>query len=155
MGYYNAKKFDARHSIGYLVRRASSIMTAHVEALFRSTELTLLQYIILMNLRDGLAMTCTDLSKTMSYDSGTVTRVVDQLVQKGMVKRQRSDRDKRIVKLFVTPSGKSAVESVLPRVVQKYNTWLEDFTKEEADMLVQLMTKLNNKVCDKSTGKKG
>ncbi len=151
--YYNAKRYDARRSIGYLVRHSSAIITCKIEALFAEKDLTFIQYVILMNLRDELAVTCADLCGVMRYDSGAITRVIDQLEKRKLLKRQRSTTDRRVVKLAITPHGKKVVESLIPVVVQQYNEWFTDFSKEETDTLIMLLTKFNTKISDKKPEK--
>ena len=55
--FYDAATYQARDSVGYLVRRLYSIMRTRLEAAFAHHGLTLMQWILLMHIRDGLART--------------------------------------------------------------------------------------------------
>ncbi len=145
--YYNAEDYSARRSIGYLIRHGSNLLMSQVEGQFADSDITFIQYIILMLLREKLAFTSADLCQTLRYDSGAITRVIDSLEKKKLIKRQRSTRDRRVVRLRLLARGNATAESVIPLVVQKYNHWLKDFTQEEADTLVRLLTKLNATIC--------
>ena len=151
-GYYKTEGYLARKSIGFAVRRASHTLTAGVEEVFTG-EVTFVQWVILMNLRDGLADTATGLCNNIRYDSGALTRVIDQMEEKGLLSRQRSDADRRVVSLAITEKGTETVETLLPLVVAKYNTWLEVFTKDEVNTLIHLLTKLTDRMNETSKAK--
>ncbi len=51
----------------------------------------------------GLGMN--ELSEAMGLANSTTTRIVDQLVRKGLVRRKTDDADRRVVKVSLTPKG--------------------------------------------------
>lgn len=150
--YYQTKNYEARRSIAYLVRHASNLATTKIEALFVEQDITFIQWVVMMNLRDKLAGTCAEICQNIRHDSGALTRVIDQLEQRGLVERQRSTEDRRMVELTLTPLGLETVESLIPLVVDLYNGWFEDFSKQEADTLIQLMTKLTARISNSKAG---
>jgi DNA-binding MarR family transcriptional regulator len=60
---------------------------------------TFTQWVVMMHLRDGLALNARELCVQLRHDSGAVTRVLDQLEARGLVQRERSLEDRREVKL--------------------------------------------------------
>ena len=100
--FYDAATYQARDSVGYLVRRLYSIMRTRLEAAFAHHGLTLMQWIVLMHVRDGLARTASDIAREFSHDTGALTRVIDQLEKRGLLRRRRSARDRRVVELELT-----------------------------------------------------
>jgi DNA-binding MarR family transcriptional regulator len=140
--FYCAETYKAQTSIGYLVRRAGTLMTARVEAAFAEHEITFAQWLVLMNLRDGLATTAAEIARDMCHDSGALTRVIDQLLQRGLVTRTRSLADRRTLELTLTEAGLHMVNSLVPLVVGMLNTALAGFTPDEAETLTRLLTKL-------------
>ncbi len=144
--FYKIDSYDARDSIGHLIRTGSNYIMPKIEALFAEKDLTFIQYSILMNLRFGLAGNCGELCQNLRHDSGALTRVLDQLEKRGLVERQRCKTDRRVVKLLITDKGFAVTETVLPLLIDQYNEWLEDFTREEAETLVMLLNKLLKKV---------
>src|SRR5581483_5293295 len=101
--YYAAEHYEAKRSIGYLLRRSSNLIMSQMEPLFAHTDITFIQYIILMLLREKLAATSSDLCQSLRYDSGAITRVIDNLEERKLIKRARSTRDRRVVKLKLLP----------------------------------------------------
>lgn len=151
--YYKAKGYEARKSFGYLIRRASHMLTAELEKICLKNHVTFVQWVILMNLRDGLADTSAGLCNNIRYDSGALTRVIDQMEEKGLITRNRSDEDRRMVSLALTKEGRKLVESLLPSIVDTYNLWFGDFSKDEADTLIKLLMKLISNI-EKTTKSK-
>jgi DNA-binding MarR family transcriptional regulator len=151
-GYYKTESYEARKSIGYLLRRGRNLLTAKVEALFDEkfpdTDTTYVQWIILICLRDDLARTAAEISQYVCYNSGALTRVIDQLEERGLLRRKRSTKDRRVLELQLTPAGHKTVESHIKVVTELYNEVLADFTRDEADTMIALLTRLVAKLSE-------
>ncbi|MGD0142475.1 MAG: MarR family winged helix-turn-helix transcriptional regulator [Rhizomicrobium sp.] len=140
--YYRPESFCARDCVGYLVARVHGLMRPQIEAVFDKQDLSFSQWRVLMCLRDGLASTCADIARELSHDSGSLTRLVDQLDQRGLIRRTRDRKDRRVVTLALTASGRAAVSAVLPDVVAHCNDLLKDFSHGEVKTLIALLTRL-------------
>jgi DNA-binding MarR family transcriptional regulator len=142
--HYQAATYKTQSSVGYLVKRSHSLMLDVMEPIFEEHGFTFIQYVILCWLRDGIAVNPKEICAKYRHDSGALTRVIDQLADRGLLERVRRDRDRRKVELQLTPAGRAAVESLIPLVVDKLNVALGDFTKSEVRELVRLLIKLND-----------
>ena len=140
--YYRAATYRARDSMGYLLRRVYSIMHERVEAAFAGHELTLMQWIILIYLRDGLAKTASDIAREFRHDSGALTRVIDRLERRTLVARRRSRQDRRVVELELTPDGHRMIESLLPVMVGQMNQALAPFDRGEIEQMRGLLQRM-------------
>ena len=140
--YYNAKGYQVSRSFGHLVRRCSKLLTGHLEAVFVERDLTFVQYVILMHLRDHLAETASEIGQNLCHDTGALTRIIDGMEKDGLLERTRSTEDRRSIRLSLTPKGQQTVEALIPEVAALYNRMLSDFTHEEADQLVTLLARL-------------
>ena len=60
-----------------------------------------MQFAVLKHLAEGSARTAADLCRFLQYDTGAMTRILDRLEQKGLVRRERSREDRRAVVLRV------------------------------------------------------
>jgi DNA-binding MarR family transcriptional regulator len=141
--HYRLATYKAQLSVGYLVKRAHSLMLDVMEPLIEQHGFTFMQYVILAALRDGIAVNPKDICTQYRHDSGALTRVIDQLAERGLLERVRRDRDRRKVELQLTPAGREVIESLIPLVVDKLNEVLTDFTKAEVQELLRLLIKLN------------
>jgi DNA-binding MarR family transcriptional regulator len=141
--HYNVSTYRAQSSIGYLAKRAHSLMLDVMEPLLEERGFTFVQYVILSWVRDGIAVNPKDICFQYRHDSGALTRVIDQLAKRGLLERIRRDRDRRKVELQLTPAGRAAIESLIPLVVEKLNLALSDFSTDEVQEFMRLLIKLN------------
>jgi DNA-binding MarR family transcriptional regulator len=144
--HYEQATYRTQLGLGYLVKRAHSMMLDIMEPVFEARGFTFIQYVIMSWLRDGIAVNPKDICVLYRHDSGALTRVIDQLADRGLVERVRRDRDRRKVELQLTPAGRETIESLVPLVVEKLNAALEEFSSEEAKELQRLLIKLNTKL---------
>jgi DNA-binding MarR family transcriptional regulator len=142
MQHYRPETYRAKSSVGYLVKRASALTIESIEPALAEQGFTFTQWVVMMHLRDGLAPTARDLCSQLRHDSGAVTRVIDQLEARDLVRRRRSMDDRREVKLSLTGAGFRMVESLIPLVVDKFNFLLREFSATEVAELNRMLTKL-------------
>ena len=146
--HYKSTTYRVHNSVGYLIKRAQSLMMDVMEPVFAELGFTFLQYIILAWVRDGIAVNPKDICAQYRHDSGALTRVIDQLAERGLLERVRRDRDhdRRKVELQLTKAGRAAIEDLIPLVVDKLNLVLADFSSVEVHELQRLLIKLNAKL---------
>ena len=141
--HYQVETYKAQIGIGYLVKRAHSLILDVMEPVIEQRGFSFIQYVVLSCLRDGIAVNPKDICTQYRHDSGALTRVIDQLAERGLLDRVRRDRDRRKVELQLTAAGRDTIESLIPLVVGKLNEILTDFSKAEVQDLLRLLTKLN------------
>lgn len=146
MQHYQPETYQARSSVGYLIKRAHALLVDHLEVALAGSGFTFTQWVVLMYLRDGLALNAADLCVKLRHDSGALTRVIDQLEARGLVVRERSREDRRAVQLRLSDEGMKTVVSLVPAVVEKLNFALRDFSRDEVSELTRLLTKLVHNV---------
>jgi DNA-binding MarR family transcriptional regulator len=129
--HYRPQTYRSRDSVGYLIRRLYTLLLARFEGALAQADFTLTQWIVLIQLREGVARTASDLASDLDHDSGAITRVLDQLEQRGFLQRRRSSQDRRVVELRLTPAGKAIAEELLPLVVDQTNAALAPLSKSE------------------------
>src|SRR6202040_1467860 len=141
--HYQVSTYRAQNGIGYLVKRAHSLMLDVMEPLLEARGFSFVQYVILSWLRDGIAVNPKDICFQYRHNSGALTRVIDQLAERGLLERARRDRDRRKVELELTPAGRAVVETLIPLVVEKLNDALADFSSAEVQEFKRFLLKLN------------
>jgi DNA-binding MarR family transcriptional regulator len=140
--YYKPSNYAMRNSVGYLMRICTNRLLPQMEALFQDQELTFSQWTTLVALHDGRITTAGDLAHNICHDAGSLTRLIDQMVKRGLVIRSRSDADRRVVSLALTQRGNGLVEALAPKVMNFWNGLLSGFTHQEIDTLIALLTRL-------------
>jgi DNA-binding MarR family transcriptional regulator len=136
---YEADSYQPRKAVGYLVNRLREEMGASLERRFAAhpdladLELSWPQFrIIAMIAVDSEAKSASSLCKTVSYDAGAMTRMVDRLESKGLVRRERCPNDRRLVYLELTEAGRAVWPIMMEITRQALNSLLRGFTKAEA-----------------------
>jgi DNA-binding MarR family transcriptional regulator len=140
--HYDVKNFEATRSIGYLLKLAISGLHDVQAAAFANHDVSFVQWLILLKLREGAAHTASDLCRLMNHDNGALTRQLDQLEERGYVERKRSESDRRVVRLVLTAAGRRKVSDLLPLTVDGLNSAVSSFSKAEFAELLRLLTKL-------------
>src|SRR6202161_3455155 len=119
MQHYRPELYQARSSVGYLLKRAHVLMLDQLEPVVAGSDITITHWIVMMHLRDGLAINASDLCAQLRHDSGALTRLIDQLEARGLGERERSREDRREVQLRLTDAGRETIAALLPQGVEK------------------------------------
>ena len=81
-------------------------------------------------------------AKLMSVTTGTLTKAMDALCEKGYVVRERSTKDKRVIKLRLTDKGKSAYYHHEQFHRQMIKNIASEMTEQETEILIYALAKL-------------
>lgn len=100
------------HEIRMLTMLVTKISRQIIEQRFaqEGLELTMFHYLIL-NMVKQEKLTLTDISKRMGVDPSTLVPMVDGLVKKGYIKRERDPEDRRRYPLQVTEKGSELLKN--------------------------------------------
>jgi MarR family transcriptional regulator, temperature-dependent positive regulator of motility len=128
---------------GHLARRfqqiAVAVFLAEVEE--AGYDLTPVQYAALAAVAANSGIDQVTLAGLIAYDRTTITGVVDRLVQKGLVARHESSRDRRARELTITDTGRRTLRGITPAVEAAQRIMLRGLTDKEAKELVRLLRK--------------
>ena len=106
-------------------------------------EMSAAQYIIIANLAGpGEPKSAAELCKGISYDAGAMTRMLDRLESKGLIRRSRSAHDRRLMILELTDEGRAAYPRMREISMGVANRFLRGFTKAEARQLEGFLTRM-------------
>ena len=134
---------DNNEMPGHLARRfqqiAVAVFLAEVED--AGFDLTPVQYAALSAIRSSPGIDQATLAGLIAYDRTTITGVVDRLVQKGLLVRHPSSRDRRARELQITEAGKRTLRGITPAVEAAQRTMLRGLTAKEGADLMRLLRK--------------
>jgi DNA-binding MarR family transcriptional regulator len=82
------------------------------------------------------------LSSELDVPLSTATRIVDGLVQAGMVERVNDPSDRRVVRVGMSENGRELYEAGMAYNKQRIAKLLNVFSEEEQEQLLKLMNKL-------------
>jgi MarR family multiple antibiotic resistance transcriptional regulator len=129
-------------SVGYLVGRARTALLTSLDTELEPFGLTGAQFSVLKNVAQGTAATAADLCRTMHYDTGSMTRMLDRLEEKAVLRRERCTKDRRVVFLRMTATGKELLPQLRSAAVRVLSRHLAGFSPEEVDNLKQYLDRM-------------
>ncbi len=91
-----------------------------------------------------VAINMNRLSEIMGLAGSTMTRMVDQLVEKGFVQRRPGDEDRREVLVRLTEKGRRTREDLQKAQREAIGAVLGDVAEEERSSIVAVLTRLNS-----------
>src|SRR5689334_7987222 len=145
---YDSATYEPRKGIGHLTNRVRTELLAAIDREMgsdehlRSLEMSSAQFIILATLSMGTAKSASDLCKGISYDAGAMTRMLDRLEEKGLLRRSRDPGDRRLVNLELTDKGNAALPRMREVSMRVLNRFLQGFTKAEARQLESFLMRM-------------
>jgi DNA-binding MarR family transcriptional regulator len=129
-------------SVPYLLARAG-IRTGQAFTLeLKQFGLTLNDWRVCAALRNNPHQRLMDLAQNTSVDASTLSRVVDGLLQRGLLVRERSSEDARAVALRLTPDGVDLLEKVIPLAQLYERVALAGIDAEQADLLRDMLRRI-------------
>ena len=132
-GIYDPKTYQPRDGIGFLLQRARLEILDDLDRELEPLDITAAQFVILVRLSEENVHSASGLCRGVSYDPGAMTRMIDRLEKKGLVRRVRRADDRRKVDLELTAEGKAVRPKLIEAVVKVLNHRLRGFTKVEAE----------------------
>jgi MarR family transcriptional regulator, multiple antibiotic resistance protein MarR len=125
---YDPKSMDLHTSIAPLVNQVRMAVLSGIDQEFvrdkelAGLEVTSAQFAIIANVLKGHAKSACELCNFMDYDRGAMSRMIDRLESKGLLRRVPLPHTRRTMALEVTAAGKAAfpkMQACLARVVNR------------------------------------
>jgi DNA-binding MarR family transcriptional regulator len=133
--FYTAGSYRPEDSVGHLMKQIITLVSQDIERQLAHTDLTNAQWVPLFKIHFGQANTVAELARHCHLDAGAMTRLLDRLEAKGLCKRVRSETDRRVVKLELTPAGTQAASEIPEILSGVQNAHLAGFSAEEFETL--------------------
>lgn len=128
--------------VGRLIRLVFHSLVQSIDARMQPLELTAMQWEPMLVLALGRADTVAGLARECDVDCGAMTRMLDRLEQKQLLRRQRSDEDRRVVNLELTDKGRGIALEIPLVVREEVERSLDGITPVEQQALVRLLTRM-------------
>ena len=140
--FYNPENYRTEEGVGYLMRQILTAVSLEIERELEPSGLTNAQWVPLLKLYMGSASTVAELARECRLDAGGMTRLLDRLESKGLVRRVRSSEDRRVVNLELTDEGREAAKKIPAVLCGVQNAHLRGFSHEEWQLLRSLLRRV-------------
>jgi DNA-binding MarR family transcriptional regulator len=118
----------------------SLMMTKTYKPLLQALGLTYPQYLAMLVLWENEGITVSEISARMLTDPGSLTPLLKRLESEGLLQRQRSSQDERVVQLYLTDAGRALHEQAkaLPACILKASALNMEQLGKLRDDLIEL-----------------
>lgn len=129
--------------LGYQLAQAAILTTsAFVAVVGKPLQLRPVEFTILQLVHENAPVTATTLAKALAITAPGVTVWLDRLEQRGLLKRERNDADRRTQNVSVTRQGGELLATARDRLLQADRKLLEHLSEGERHMLLELLHKV-------------
>jgi len=121
--------------------RSADVLAAQIAEVFKPFALSPTQYNVLRILRgagpDGLP--CGEVAVRMITRDPDVTRLLDRMEKRKLIRRSRQKKDRRVVCARITDAGLELLEGLDPIVMQAHRKQLSHMTADQLRRLIALL----------------
>ena len=133
--FYRGDEFPILQTVGYLLKQLRNALDRAVDAEMTEHDLTGVQWGPLLMLRYDLGTTAADLARIGCVDTGAMTRMLDRLEAKGLLRRTPCPNDRRVIQLELTAEGERLCREIPFGLSRVSNRLLRGFTPDEFETL--------------------
>lgn len=118
------------------IRRIIRAIDIYTKKLKSEYDMTAVQILCLQMIHSSEAVTLAGLSNLVHVSASTLVGVVDRLEAKGLIKRERSQKDRRYTFIVLTDEGLEKLDTLPPALHDKLSDGLEKMDTETQKLLV-------------------
>lgn len=141
-------KFFLDESLGVALYKSNMLLRNQLQKELKTFDITIEQWTILKSLykqneiHQEKMYNQKELAQQCCKDKASLTRILDILEKKDLVKRENSSKDRREFLIFISTKGKNLVENIIPVVQSDAERVISIYTEEERVTLENLLNKL-------------
>ncbi len=133
---------DQHNEVLIALRRLIRATDLYSKHLSKTTGLTTPQLLILQNLAERGEATVSELAKAINLSQATVTTILDRLVKKEFIVRERSTEDRRKVITRLTEQGKAAIKDTPTALQENFIHQFSELEDWEQTMILSSLQRL-------------
>lgn len=111
-------------------------------------DITTDQFQILQFIKQHEQVTSTQIAQTMGVGKSAITALVNRLVQKEFIERERNEADRRVVYLSLTDKGQQVVAATEKELYQFIEDKLAHFDVDDIEGFLHALEKLSDLMTD-------
>ncbi|MCA0757488.1 MarR family transcriptional regulator [Paenibacillus sp. N4] len=134
---------ELNDSVGYLISNTGRRLNQRLGQLFQEYDITPEQWSVLVSLDEQDGISHKDLAQRTEKDPANITRLLDQLERKQLVRRAVNPNDRRSQLLYVSDQGRNMARTLAPIEAAFVNHLLTDVSEDEIDAFKRFIAKIN------------
>jgi Transcriptional regulators len=130
-------------AVGFRLRRAQLAVYQDFNETFAAKGLRPTDFAVLLLLSKNPGLKQSEVAEALGIQRANFVAIIDGLEQKGLAERRKSESDRRVQSLFITPAGLDYLDEIRPIVREHEDRIIERLGGREArDLLNSLLIKL-------------
>lgn len=142
--YYTVETYAAEDSLGFLIGATRARIFRALDVELGKFGFTSAQWPILRAVADGDTPIAADLCRSLHYDTGSMTRMLKRLEEKGVIVREPGTQDRRVVRLRMTPAGRRIYPKLRDATIGVLNHLVADFSEDDIRQAGQLLRRMHS-----------
>ncbi|WP_372718634.1 MarR family winged helix-turn-helix transcriptional regulator [Novipirellula sp.] len=131
------------------IMRTSDLLENRAARLLRNYQLTPSQYNAMRIMRgEGKPMPCLEVADRMIQVAPAITRVVDQLVARGLISKTQSSEDRRVFLVHLTDAGRALLRKIDAPIDRLHQTLLGHVSQRDLKSLIATLADARNGIQD-------
>lgn len=119
--------------LGFLVSAVRSAIWDSVDAELKPLDLSPAQFVVFNSIALGKGRTIGEFCRLLGYDSGAMTRLLDRMEKKGLIRRVTNPEDRRSYLIELTAESRAMFPQARRRVEAVFRRLLTGFSNVQAE----------------------
>jgi DNA-binding MarR family transcriptional regulator len=147
MGAMAAKKCSvvaelSSGELGFVVTDVRNQILGGIERELEPLQITAAQFVVLNSIVSGKGRTLSEFCRVLGYDSGAMTRLLDRIEAKGIIRRVENPADRRSYIVELTEQGQAVFPQARLGTEVAFRRLLAGFSEADAEMLRGLLKRI-------------
>ncbi|HEY2421610.1 MAG TPA: MarR family transcriptional regulator [Neobacillus sp.] len=139
-------KFIIDSSVGYLLNRTALKLNTLLTRRLNVYNVTPEQFVLLTRLMEEDGLSQKELALRSEKDPPGVTRILDSMVTKGLIKRENQENDRRTFSIFLTEKARAIYNELVVIEQQTMKDMLNGLTEEEINFFRNVLKQIKKNV---------
>ncbi len=125
---------------------SSRLLRNYIDHRAKGRGTTRAQWIVLFRLREQEGLSQVDLADVLELQPISLVRLLDRLVEHGLLERQHDPRDRRANRLFLTAAGRQLVDDLDSLRASIAQTVLQDVSSEAIQTTLETLQAIKDRI---------
>ncbi len=129
----------APHNMGYRVKLLSQLLTRKFTEKLEPFGLTPFHWLVLCCLWQDDGLPTSSIGDKLQQVGGTLTGVIDRMEERGLVRRERDIKDRRIWRIWLTDAGRELEDILPPLAVELREEAMQGISDCDRELFSQIL----------------
>jgi DNA-binding MarR family transcriptional regulator len=139
---YDLRSFRSHDALGARVGLARKALAEEFARELAPLRLSVQQALVIILVAERRGETAAEMCRKLAHDAGAMTRLIDKLESRKLLRRVRGARDRRSARLELTRAGRGLYGQVMRVQVEVLNRMLRGFSRGEVRTLERLLLRI-------------